>query len=253
MEDQVLSLVLRTFEGVHRLTAGDDSMGLRWFQNDACARARCSGRLVLAFSVLLAFLACSGDASQRALSHLNEQRFEEAIAACDEAIRTQPSREAYVIRGKALKKLQRNEEALAAFEEAIRFDPSYALGHVGRADMLYLLDRPEDSLEAWNETVRVAPNHALAHAGRGGVLRSLKRHEEALHAFDEAIRLDPNNFRTHASRGRLLKDMGRFSDAVASYENASRVGVSETTERALQNEIETLQALITGARPTGKS
>jgi tetratricopeptide (TPR) repeat protein len=119
--------------------------------------------------------------------------------------------------------------------------------------MLYLLNRPEDSLEAWDEAVRVAPNHALAHAGRGGLLRFLKRDEEALHAFDEAIRLDPNNFRTHASRGRVLKEMGRYADAMAAYENASRVGVSETTERALQKGMETLQVLIAGARPTGNS
>jgi tetratricopeptide (TPR) repeat protein len=226
-------------------------MAFRWFQNDAYARARCSGRLVLVFSLLFAFLACSDDAPQRALSYLKEQRYEEAIAVSDEAIRKQPNRELYLLLGTALKKLQRNEEALAAFDEAIRLDPSFVPGHGGRADMLFLLNRPEESLEAWDETVRVAPNDALAHSGRAAMLRFLKRHEEALHAFDEAIRLDPNNFRTHASRGRVLKDMGRYADAMAAYENARRAGVSETTERALQKEKEALQVLIAGANPTG--
>ena len=67
----------------------------------------------------------------------NLKRYEEAIAAYEQAIRLDPNyASAYNNKGTALNDLKRYEEAIAAYEQAIRLDPNYTFAYNNKG-MLY--------------------------------------------------------------------------------------------------------------------
>ncbi|RQH19401.1 tetratricopeptide repeat protein [Okeania hirsuta] len=90
----------------------------------------------------------------KALLDRKFQHNEEAILACDEALKIQANNyEAWNNKGVALKNLERYEEAVAAYEKALKIRPYYHY--------------------AWNN--------------KGIALEYLERYEEAVAAFDKAL------------------------------------------------------------------
>src|SRR5260370_1118829 len=80
----------------------------------------------------------------------------------------------------------RYEEALAAYEEAIRLEPKQAFVYVYRGTMLSSLARDEEALAAYEEASRLEPNNASIWRHIGDVLISLERPDEAKQAYARA-------------------------------------------------------------------
>ncbi len=60
---------------------------------------------------------------------MNLQRYEEAVAAIEQAIHLDPDQAQFFFwKSGALRALKRNTEALAAYEQAVRLDSRYARG-----------------------------------------------------------------------------------------------------------------------------
>ncbi len=76
-------------------------------------------------------------------------RFDEAVAAADEAISLEPlSPVMRGVRGLVLLMAQRNAEALEDFERTLLLEPRFAWVHRYRAHALILLDRPQEAVAA---------------------------------------------------------------------------------------------------------
>lgn len=139
-----------------------------------------------------------------------QDRLEEALAFCDDAIRQLGDRQGAiarvcVYRGNVLARLSRSDEALAAWDEVVRrFGTSevpsllfaVALALFGKGTVLGLLDRSDEALVAWDEVVRrldaseASPHRVLVAeslVNKGTALLGFNRLDEALVAWDEVV------------------------------------------------------------------
>ncbi|MGA7997546.1 MAG: tetratricopeptide repeat protein, partial [Bradyrhizobium sp.] len=109
----------------------------------------------------------------------NLRRYEEALAACDKALRLKPDyREAHVNRGLALLSLQRREEAVAAFGAALALNGDFATALKYRGDTLSELGRFEQAIADFDRLLALTPGDVTTLNNRGLALIELKRADE---------------------------------------------------------------------------
>ncbi len=143
------------------------------------------------------------------------------VAAFITALSTpQKTKEQWLIEGNDHYNAGRYEEALAAYEQAIRLDPNYAFAHWGKGNVLRDLKRYEEALAACDRAILLGANHASVYYNKGNALSYLKRYDEALAAYEHALRLDPNNALAYNNKGNTLRNLKRYDEALAAYERA---------------------------------
>jgi eukaryotic-like serine/threonine-protein kinase len=161
-------------------------------------------------------------------------QYEQAIAAYDQAIATQPKvAEAQWGRCYTLNKLQRATEAIAACDAALAIKPNYpeALWSKGYAQDLQ--QRPQEALKHFEQAIALKPNFAEAWSNQGAALQKLHRYNEAIAAFDKATAIEPNYGEAWANRGVALWSLGRRDEAVASIEKAIKLQPENQNARKL--------------------
>lgn len=154
-------------------------------------------------------------------------KYDEALAAYEQAIRLDPPNAAvvYCDKGYTLSLLERYEEALVAYEQAIHLDPANIGAYTSKSYTLYALERQEEALAAYEQAIRLnLPNAAVVYFGKGTILHELKRYEEALVDYEQAIRLDPNFAVAYYAIGEVLGYLGKFREAEQAYEKARQLG-----------------------------
>jgi serine/threonine protein kinase len=160
-----------------------------------------------------------------AASHyLKAKRYQEALAAFEQAIRLDPD-DASIYNGKGLvlRELKRSQEALAAYERAIRLDPNYAEAYFNKGNVLDDLEHYEEALAAYEQAIRLDPNDADFYNNMGQVLYELRSYEEALAACEQAIRLDPDDAVANNTYGDVLSELGFYEEALAAYDQSIRL------------------------------
>ncbi|WP_413200335.1 tetratricopeptide repeat protein [Nostoc piscinale] len=165
----------------------------------------------------------------QALSNLN--RFSEAIAACDAAIKvnknwgdTTPAI-AWYTKGLAQKKNGQLEEAIASFDQAVAMNPKDAdiwLEH-GRA--LAAISKPEQAAVSYQFAVKLIPNYALALASQSASFNKLGKFKEAQAAAEQALQGDSrwgdvSPALAWQERGIALAGLGNYEEGLASIERA---------------------------------
>src|SRR6266567_172905 len=147
---------------------------------------------------------------QEAQNHLDAERYQQALAACEQAIQLDPRRVfAYARKGQILSLLNRYQEALESYERALQLSPNEAILHNLKGDALYCCERYGEALAANERAIQLNPNESTYHDSRGRVLETLKRYTEALAAYEQAIRLDPNYEPYRRRRERVLQLLGK--------------------------------------------
>ena len=159
-------------------------------------------------------------------------RLKAALAAYDKAVALDPGNiVAHLGRGITLQTLDRFQEALAAFDQALTL-PGNDAAHLGRGIALQALGRPQDALAAYDQALTIMPRRTAAHIGRGAALQDLGRFQEALAAFDQALALDPNStiysIAVHGGRGKALLHLGHFQEALAAYDQVLTLNPSNS-------------------------
>ncbi len=138
----------------------------------------------------------------------------------------QKTKEQWIDEGIALRDLKRYEEAIAAYDQAIRLDPNYATAYINKGNALNNLKRSEEAIAAYDQAIRLNPNYATAYNDKGNALYDLKRSEEAIAAYDQAIRLDPNYANAYNNKGAALERLGRKAEAQQARQKARELGYS---------------------------
>ncbi len=198
-------------------------------------------------------------------AHKQAKRYEEALAAYEQAIRLAPNdpypydKKGWVLleslkrpaealaayervialglnnaiawncKGNALRNLKRYEEALAAYERALQLDPNYAIAWNGKGNALDDLKRYQEALAAYERALQLNPNYTLAWNGKGIALDDLKRYQEALAAYEHALQLDPNYTSAWHNKGIVLRNLNRPAEALAAYEHALQLDPNYTS------------------------
>ncbi len=161
--------------------------------------------------------------------HLKAKRFQEALAAFEQAIQLDPD-DASIYNGKGLtlSELKRYQEALAAFEQAIGLNPYFANAYINKGMMLNQLKRYQEALPAFERAIQLEPTNASAYNLKGLMLTNLKRYAEALATYEQAIQFDPQLAVAHNNRGLTLSNLQRYAEALAAYEQVIRLNPSLT-------------------------
>ena len=158
-------------------------------------------------------------------------RLQDALGAYDEAISLTPTfAKAYSNRGAVLLELSRFQEATESCHEAIRLDPELAWPHDNLGNILQCLGRMEEALAEYDQAIQIEPEYVPPHIGRGEVLEKVDRLEDALAEYDEAIRLAPEKRSPHTNRGRCLVALSRHAEAVTSLRHAVELGSDDALE-----------------------
>jgi tetratricopeptide (TPR) repeat protein len=148
----------------------------------------------------------------------NQQRFEEALAMYDKALRRKPDHlEAHVSRGLTLLALRRTLDAVAAFGAALELKSDFPAALKCRGDTFHDLRRWAEAVADYDRLLAITPGDVAALNNRGLALLELKRFDEALESFDLALVFVPDHPEIVNGRGSALKAMGRLDEALGCF------------------------------------
>lgn len=143
---------------------------------------------------------------ERAYRCQMRQEFADAINLYKRSIKLLPTAEAYTFLGWTYSMLNRYEEAIAACRQAIAVDPTYGNPYNDIGAYLIELEQWEESIP-WLEKATVAPRYEspqYPYMNLGRVYEYLGQYETALGCFDQALRLDPLYRTAVAAKYQLL-------------------------------------------------
>ncbi|WP_034297402.1 tetratricopeptide repeat protein [Herbaspirillum sp. RV1423] len=146
---------------------------------------------------------------------LEQERYDEAIEACDDCLRSFPTlEEASQSRQRAV--ILALEQCQLLLEE-----------HAENADLLcrqatlqMRLERFDEALASLDRALDFAPTHQRALNQRGDVLLHLNRHEEAVLCYDRILAQSAEDAAAIYNRGNVLQKMNCINQALWCYEQA---------------------------------
>ena len=139
----------------------------------------------------------------------------------------QQTAEDWFNKGIVLYNQDKYDEAIKAFDEAIKLDPKYAYAWNGKGIALADQGKYDEAIEAYDEAIKLDPKDARTWYNKGITLgKDLGRYDEAIKAFDEAIKLDPKLAMAWNNKGTALKLLGRTTEANVAFTKAKELGYS---------------------------
>ena len=154
----------------------------------------------------------------------------------------------YLLRGRALGKLQRPEEAQASYlhalylaEQRISEHPNDGRSYVYRADALAILKRREEALLAYDQAIQMAPGDYEAYLNKGWEQLVLGHNHEALTLFQRAHDLRPDDADILWRMNVAYWHTGQFEKSLEALEQA--IALDPTQARFYGDLATTLDAL----------
>lgn len=149
------------------------------------------------------------------------KRYQEALSTCDQALqRDARNALAHYNASEALIQLGRYQEALGACERALQFDPSFSKSYINKSRVCIELGRHQEALDACNRALLYDAHNALIHNNAGVALMGLGRYQEALLACERAIQLDPSYALPYVTKGWAFIELGRYQEALTACNQA---------------------------------
>ena len=166
----------------------------------------------------------SSDYRERALLALSENRYEDAIANFDTAIKLSPKNsELYRRRGAAKKEIKQYEDATADFDTAIEMNSDDWMAYYLRGKTKYDLDEYEDAITDFDTAIEIDSQIPLIYYWRGMAKYKLDRYEDAIADFDTAIEINSQISSVYYWRGRAKHNLYEYEDAIADYSASIRL------------------------------
>jgi tetratricopeptide (TPR) repeat protein len=152
--------------------------------------------------------ACNKDLN----TYIENGDFEHALEISEELVKIRGQAGDWIIQGACFLPVNRFEEALASFEEAIKMEPENLLAWMFHSSILKELKSYEAALTSLNKAIELAPDKADLWIGKGDLLKELGLLEDGLVSYNKAIELNPQNARALMSKIKILHSQGRFKD-----------------------------------------
>ncbi len=165
------------------------------------------------------------DQARRARLLLQEARHEEALAACEAALRIDRDHpEAHLVRIEVLRKLNRYADAIRSCDALLaRGKPSAELYELRGLAREKIKDY-QGAIEDYTLAIALLPKSAEVWARRGVLYLVTDAPRSALRDFQEAVRLDSTNADAYVGRGLALATLGQHREAVADAARALKIG-----------------------------
>ncbi|MEG4805513.1 tetratricopeptide repeat protein [Microcoleus sp. ARI1-B5] len=197
------------------------------------------------------------DLSRQAEVYLAEGRLNEAVAACESALKIEPNLaaacqtlgkvmqvrgeieqakqwyEAALDRNPNLPEVYANlgslyshgkqwQKAIANCEKAIALAPNFAAAYRQLARVWTQLQKQEEAAECWYQAFNIEPKWATAdeHVTLGNSLVELGKFQQASECYSGAIKLNPKLATAYHNLGEMLVAQKRWDEAIANYRQA---------------------------------
>jgi len=197
------------------------------------------------------------DLSRQAEVYLAEGRLNEAVAACELALKIEPNLstacqtlgkvmqvrgeieeakqwyeraiehnpnlpEVYANLGSLYSHAKHWEKAIAFCEKAISLAPNFAAAYRQLARIWTQLEKPEEAADCWYQAFNIEPNWATAdeHVTLGNSFVELGKCDRAIECYSRAIKLNPKLATAYHNLGEMLVGEKRWDEAIANYRQA---------------------------------
>ncbi|MEG4346627.1 tetratricopeptide repeat protein [Microcoleus sp. A003_D6] len=197
------------------------------------------------------------DLSRQAEVYLAEGKLNEAVAACESALKIEPNLaaacqtlgkvmqvrgeieqakqwyemaidrnpnlpEVYANLGSLYSQGKQWEKAIANCEKAISLAPNFAAAYRQLARIWTQLEKREEAAESWYQAFNIEPNWATAdeHVTLGNSLVELGKFDRAMECYSRAIKLNPQLAIAYHNLGEMLVGQKRWDEAIANYRQA---------------------------------
>lgn len=148
-------------------------------------------------------------------------RFDEADAACIQAIRLAPTAWfVYQTQGEILTQQKRQEEALQAYQKVVQLVPNASPVYLQLGDTQSALERFAQAARAYDQALQLQPNDLSASYAKAQALERLGQDKQALAAYEQGLQHSPRQFALLFGRAEILKKLMRYEEANAQYQKA---------------------------------
>jgi choline-sulfatase len=158
-------------------------------------------------------------------SLLRTGRFDAAVAAFDDVLRTDPGNRFATLRsGVALLKKGNLRDAIPRLERAVAVDPHQPESRFALADALTRTGQFSRAVVQWAETARLQPRRAEVWSNLGMLLARTGKPVESVRAFERAVALEPRNPALRTNLAYAQRATGRRKAALENLRKAQSLG-----------------------------
>jgi tetratricopeptide (TPR) repeat protein len=161
----------------------------------------------------------------KAVNLYNLKRYDQAIAAYDQAIKIAPDDVwLWNNRGEAYTSLNQPEKAISDFQKAIQLSPAQSFVSWNNLGKLhYELRDYQQAIKAYEEALKVKPEYLPALIGLGNAQKASQLYFQASDSYDRALAINPDYHEAWFGKGSVAEYLGDYTTAKEYYQQASRL------------------------------
>jgi tetratricopeptide (TPR) repeat protein len=176
-------------------------------------------KLESADQIAMKSLSAADKAFMNATDLYNNQKYEEAVAGFEEAIKLNSSNWAYHFNlGLAYKKLNKVAEARAAFSRAVELNPDSFSANKEIGELLAREGDFNQAAEYYKNAVSLSPSDPDVHYNLGVCLVNLGQSEEAMGHFQKTMELKADYAEAYFQLGSIYISQNKIKEAIESLE-----------------------------------
>jgi hypothetical protein len=137
---------------------------------------------------------------------------------------------AHNILASALFNKERFAEAFAHYNEAIKLNPSYANAFFNRGNAYVRLDKYQQALNDYNQAIALSPFFSEAYNNRAFIYIKLDRYQQAFDDYSKAISLKPDYTDAYSNRAFVDLNMGDIESGCRDARKACELGDCATLQ-----------------------
>ncbi len=169
-------------------------------------------------------LLSAGDYAKQGDACFFENRYEDAIAAYNQALQIQPDlADTWNNRGVVLTRMQRYPEAIASYEQATTLRPNYPDAWNNRGVVLLELQKYQEAIGCYEQAIQAKPDYADAWNNRGVAFSKMQEYEQAVISYNQALKIKNDYTDAWNNRGVALSKLEKYEAAIDSYDNAAKI------------------------------
>jgi tetratricopeptide (TPR) repeat protein len=157
---------------------------------------------------------------QQALAFCDEKQWQQAIVACQQALRITPNlAEAYKLWGNALQRMGKTVEAMGYYAKAVAIQPDLAEVYANLGSLYAQQKKWEQAIEYYQKAVAIKPKFAGAYRHLAKVYQELGNSKKAWEYQYIALSLEPDKAKVqdHWLLANQLEKQGQLEKAVVHY------------------------------------
>jgi tetratricopeptide (TPR) repeat protein len=169
------------------------------------------------FVLIFFFLVSCGENPDIVLSQAKEkitkQEFDEAIALLDKLLASNPSADAFNVRGIAFFETQKFDQAIKNFNEAIKLDNAQYKFFYNRGNAYQAQKNMEEAVQDYEKALSLKSDVYQIYFNKANALASLNRQKEAITDYGNALLLDDQDKNIYCNRAISYISIANFAKA----------------------------------------